>query len=86
MNQKDRVGDHVVEAVVGLGVGTNQQHPIVDAVDRELNRPTALGADGHVLVGHRRGDPEGVAVGDQAGEGSDQASATALHRALAGLV
>ena len=83
---EDRVGDHVVEAVVGFGVAADQQHAVVDAVDRELGRAAALLGDGDVLVGHRRGDPERVAVGDEAGEGGDQAAAAAAHRALPLLV
>ena len=83
---EDRVGDHVVEAVVGLGVAADQQHAVVDAVDRELDRAAVLLGDGDVLVGHRRGDPERVAVGDQARERRDQAAAAAAQRALAVLV
>ena len=83
---EDRVGDHVVEAVVGFGVAADQPHPVVDAVDRELDRAALLFGDGDVLVGHRRGDPERVAVGDQAGERGDQAAAAAAHGALAVLV
>ena len=83
---EDRVGDHVVEAVVGVGVAADHQHPVLDPVDRELGRPAALLGDGDVLVGHRRGDPERVAVGDEAGERGDQAAAAALHRPLAALV
>ncbi len=83
---EDRVGDHVVEAVVGLGVAADQQHPVVDPVERELGRPAALFGDGDVLVGHRRGDPERVAVGDQARERRNQAAAAAPHGALPVLV
>ena len=83
---EDRVGDHVVEAVVGVGVAADQQHLVVDPVDRELDRPAALLGDGDVLVGHRRGDPERLAVGDEPGERRDQAAAAAPHRALAVLV
>ena len=83
---EDRVGDHVVEAVVGFGVAADQQHPVVDPVDRELDRPAALLGDGDVLVGHRRGDPERVAVGDETGERRHQPAAAALHRPLAVLV
>ena len=74
---EDRVGDHVVEAVVGVGVAADQQHPVVDPVDRELGRAAAFLGDGDVLVGHRRGDPERVAVGDEPGERGDQAAAAA---------
>ena len=83
---EDRVGDHVVEAVVGLGVAADQQHPVVDPVDRELDWPAALLGDRDVLVGHRRGDPERLAVRDEAGKRRDQAAAAAPHGALAGLV
>ncbi len=83
---EDRVGDHVVEAVVGLGVAADQQHAVVDAVDRELDGAAAFLGDGHVLVGHRRGDPERVAVGDQAGQRRDQPAAAAAHGALSPLV
>ena len=79
---EDRVGDHVVEALVGFGVGADQQHPVVDAVDRELGRSAALFADRDVLVGHRRGDPERVAVGDESRERRDQPAAAPLHGPL----
>ena len=59
------VGDHVVEAVVGLGVAADHQHAVIDPVDRELDRAAALLGDRDVLVGHRRGDPERLAVGDE---------------------
>ncbi len=36
---EDRVGDHVVEAVVGVGVAADEQHPVFDPADRELRRP-----------------------------------------------
>src|SRR5207344_2513754 len=50
------------------------------------DRPTPLFGDRDVLVGHRRGDPERVAVGDEAGQRRDQAAAAAAHGALAVLV
>ncbi len=83
---EDRVGDHVVEAVIGFGVAVNQQHAVLDAVDRELDRAASLRGDGDVLVGHGRGDPEGIAVGDEPGERRDEAATAAAHRALTRLV
>ncbi len=83
---QDRVRDDVVEAVVGARVGLDHRHPVVDPVDVEGDRAAFLFGDDDVLFGHRRGDPEGVAVGDQAGERRDQAAAAAAHRAVAVLV
>ncbi len=83
---EDRVRDHVVEAVVGLGVTADQQHPVVDPVDRELRRSAALLAHRDVLVGHRRGDPERVSVGDEAGERRHQSTTAPTHGALPGVV
>ena len=80
---EDRVGDHVVEAVVGGRVAADHADAVVDPVELELDRP-ALGllGDGDVLVGHRRGDPDRVAVGDQPREGGDEAAAAAPQRPL----
>ncbi len=81
---QDRVGDHVVEAVVGDGLALDQEHVVGDAVELERDRlAVGLAGDGDVLVGHRRGDPERAAVGDQAGERGHQPAAAALDHALA---
>jgi hypothetical protein len=56
---QQRVGDDVVEAVVGVGVGGDQLDPVLVALrglDREGAPVVALGLR-YVLVGHRRGDP-----------------------------
>ena len=84
---EDRVGDHVVEAVVGVRVGLDQQHAVARS-RRSRARPARRRArrDRDVLVGHRRGDPERVAVRDQPREGGHEAAAAAAHGALAVLV
>ena len=79
-----RVGDDVVEAVVGLGVGGDELDLVLAAVggaDRERPAVVALG-DLDVLVGHRRGDPGHLAVGGQAGQRGDQAAGPALDLAV----
>ena len=64
---EDRVGDDAVEAVVGLGVGLDQEHLVGDAVELDGCRtPVRFAGHRNVLVGHRRGDPQRVAVRDQA--------------------
>ena len=63
-----RVGDDVVEAVVGVRVGGDQLDAVLVAVrgaDRERAAAVALG-DRDVLVGHRRGDPGHVAMRGEA--------------------
>jgi hypothetical protein len=83
---EDRVGDHVVEAVVGVGVAAHQPHPVVDPVQLLFDRFARLVRHRDVLVGHRRGDPERFAVGDESGQRGDQAAAAATDGALAALV
>ena len=81
---EDRVGDDVVEAVVGLRVGLDHEH-VVGAV-AELDRDRlalGLARDGDVLIGHRRRDPEPAARGDEAGERRDEPAAAAMDGALA---
>jgi hypothetical protein len=62
---QDRVRDHVVEAVVGRGVRRDHLHVVGDPLDLDLHRPVALARDHDVLVRHRRGDPQRVAVRDE---------------------
>ena len=84
---QDRVRDHVVEAVVGVRVGLDQEHLVVDPVELDVDRlPARLALDLGVLLGHRRGDPERLALRDQAGQRGHQAAAAAPHHALAVLV
>jgi hypothetical protein len=59
---QDRVRDHVVEAVIRRRVRGDHLHVVVDPVDLDLNRPLALVRDHDVLLRHRRGDPERLAV------------------------
>ena len=79
-----RVGEDVVEAVVGLGVGGDEAHAELAAVGRlDLERLAAvLLGDAHVLVGHRRRDPDRVAVRGQADQGRGQPAGAALGRAV----
>ena len=76
---QDRVGDHVVEAVVGR---SGRSRPAGPRSRPRRARPRTglaarLAADGDVLVGHRRGDPERPAMGDQPAQRRDQAPAAA---------
>ena len=77
-----RVGDDVVEAVVGLGVGLDEAHAEGPALRRlDLERPAAvLARDLDVLVGHRRGDPDRVAVRREAGQRGHEPARAALDR------
>ena len=78
---EDRVRDHVVEAVVGVGVGRDQPDLVGDPVDLDLEparRPLAAHLD--VLLGHRRRDPERVALRSRPGQRRHEAAAAAAHR------
>ena len=72
-----RVGEHVVEAVVGLGVADDEAHLVLAAGGRAHRRsarpPCSCETRGVVLV-HRRGDPDRLAVGGQPGERRHQAA------------
>ena len=62
-----RVGHDVVEAVVGLRVALDELDAVVVPSSSTSKRLAAvLAAHLGVLVGHRRGDPDGVAVVDEA--------------------
>ena len=77
-----RVGEDVVEAVVGVGVGLDEAHQVVAAGRRaHLERLPAVAARGaRVVLAHRRGDPDRVAVRRQPAQRRDEAAAAALHR------
>ena len=61
-----RVRHHVVEAVVRLRVARHELHPVVVAVQVDLERSAAvLFGDLGVLIRHCRGHPDGVAVMDE---------------------
>ena len=79
-----RVGEDVVEAVVGVGRGLDQTHEVLAAGRRShLERPSAVAArGGRVVLAHRRGDPDHLTVRRQAAERGDQAAAAALHRTV----
>ena len=74
-----RVGHHVVELLVGLGVGLHQPDPVGGSFELAVEAAAAVlrGRLG-ILVGQRGGDPQRVAVVDQACEGGHQAAAAAL--------
>jgi len=80
-----RVGDDVVEAVVGDRVGLDQPHVVLAAAP---GRPHAqrlvagLGGLQRVRLGHRGGDPHQRAMGGQAGERGHQASGPARYLAV----
>ena len=79
-----RVGEDVVEAVVGLGVGGDQAHLVLAAgrrVHRERLAALLLGLL-DVALGQRAGDPDRVAVRGQAGERGDEPARPALDRAV----
>ena len=79
-----RVGDDVVEAVVGLVVGLDEADAERAALGRlDLERPAVvLARHVHVRVGHGGGDPDRVAVGGQARERGDQPARAALDGAV----
>ncbi len=78
-----RVGDDVVEAVVGLRVGDDEAHVELAAgrVDDE-RLAVVLARLAHVALGHRRGDPDGVAVRRQARQRRHEAAGAARERAV----
>ena len=80
---QDRVRDHVVEAVVRQRLALHQQNLVVHPAKRHLHRPAGLGADGNVLVGERRRDPQRAPMRDQVGERAHQAAASAAHDPIA---
>ena len=78
-----RVGEHVVEAVVGLRVADDQAH-LVLAAGRRAHRERAAAVfarDLGVVLAHRRGDPDRAAVGGEARQRRDQAARAALDLA-----
>ena len=79
-----RVGDDVVEAVVGLGVALDEAHAEGAALGRlDLERlAVVLAGDVDVLIGHRGRDPDRVAVGGEARQGGHEATRAALDRAV----
>ena len=79
-----RVRDHVVEAVVGLRVRCDQADAVGHAVHLDLEVAVAVRAARlDVLVGHRRRDPQRVAVSQQARERRDEAAAPAPRHEVA---
>ena len=83
---EDRVGDHVVEAVVGRRIRDDHLNVVGDRVQLDRHRTVALAGDDDVLVGQRGGDPERLAVRDEPGERRDEPAATAVDRAIAAVV
>jgi hypothetical protein len=79
-----RVGEHVVEAIVGLGIADHQAHLVVAAAGRRHGkRPAAvLARDLGVVLAHRRGDPDRFAVRGQPRERRHQTSGPALYLAV----
>ena len=81
-----RVGEHVVEAVVGVRVADHQPHLILAAgggAHRE-GAPGVLARDLHVVLAHRRGDPDRFAVGGEARQRRHQSAGAALHLSAGG--
>ncbi len=79
-----RVGEHVVEAVVGLRVADHQAHLVLAAGGRaHRERASAvLARDLRVVLAHRRGDPDRVAVGGEARQRRHQPAGAALDLAV----
>ena len=79
-----RVGDDVVEAVVGLVVGLDEAHAERPALGRlDLERPPAvLARDLDVALGHRGGDPDRVAVRREARQRGHEPAGAALDGAV----
>ena len=78
-----RVREHVVEAVVGVRVADHQPHLVLAAGGRAHREgPSAvLARDLGVVLVHRRGDPDRLAVGGQPGERRHEPARAALHLA-----
>ena len=75
-----RVREDVVEAVVGLRVGDDEPQVVLAAAGcahREGAASVLLG-DSRVVVGHRGGDPEGLAMRGEPGERGHEATGAAL--------
>src|ERR1019366_4980197 len=89
-----RVGDDVVEAVVGVGVRSHQLDAVLASVRRAYGkRPAVVSLAGlDVLVGHRGGDPGGLPMGGQPDQRRHEPAGSALdlptgpegHRAAVG--
>ena len=78
-----RVRDHVVEAVVGLGVGLDEADAVGHVVELAVERPPAVDLRRLGVLGrHRRGHPEGVAVVDEARQGGHQPTGAPLRLQL----
>ncbi len=72
-----RVRDDAVEELVRGRVGGDEIDPVGAALELDLGRPARLAGDGDVLLGHRRGDPEHLAMGGEPGQRRHQPAAAA---------
>ncbi len=79
-----RVGEHVVEAVVGLRVADDQAHLVLAAGGRAHRERAAavLARDLGVVLVHRRGDPDRVAVRGEPRQRRHQPAGAALDLAV----
>ena len=79
-----RVGEDVVEAVVGVRVADDQPHLVLAARGRAHGERAALGLLrlARVAVGERGGDPHRVAMRRQPRQGRDQPARSALGAAV----
>ena len=77
-----RVGEDVVEAVVGVGIGLDEPHEVGAAARRaDLERALSVPRGRcRVVLGHRRGDPDHLAVRGKPGERGDEPAAAARDR------
>ena len=80
-----RVGEDVVEAVVGLRVGGDEAHAELAAVRAPRSRTPGRRAprpDLDVALGHRRRDPDRVAMRGEADQRGRETAGPALDRAV----
>jgi hypothetical protein len=81
---QDRVRDHVVEAVVGHRIALHEQDVVAHPVELLGRRPPRrLPAHLHVLLGHRRGDPQRAPMRDEPAQGGYEPAPAAPHGPLA---
>ena len=79
-----RVGEDVVEAVVGLGVGGDEAHAELAAVGASISNGAPPCSLGHldVAVGHSRRDPHRVAVRCEPDQRGREPAGAALDRSV----
>ena len=71
---EQRVADHVVVEVVGLGAGLDKRHPVVGPIRRPQLGGIAASGEAAILLVARGRDPEGVGLGGERRERRHQPS------------